>query len=68
MTAAYLFILTAIPVSAFLAAALVPLAPFGIDGWRIVVAIGASSGIYRAADPARPAGISALAGGSRPLR
>jgi putative MFS transporter len=45
MTAAYLFILTAIPISAFLAAALVPLAPFGIDGWRIVVAIGASSGI-----------------------
>ena len=45
MTAAYIFILTAIPVSAFLAAALVPHAPFGIDGWRIVVAIGAASGI-----------------------
>jgi putative MFS transporter len=45
MTVAYIFILTAIPVSAFLAAALVPFAPFGIDGWRWVVAIGASSGI-----------------------
>lgn len=45
MTAAFIFILTAIPVSAFLAAALVPHAPFGIAGWRIVVAIGASSGI-----------------------
>jgi putative MFS transporter len=45
MTVAYVFILTAIPVSAFLAAVLVPLAPFGIDGWRIVVAIGASSGL-----------------------
>jgi MFS transporter, putative metabolite:H+ symporter len=45
MTAAYIFILTAIPVSAFLAAALVPHAPFGIAGWRIVVALGASSGI-----------------------
>ena len=45
MTLAFIFILTAIPVSAFLAAALVPLTPFGIDGWRIVVAIGACSGI-----------------------
>jgi putative MFS transporter len=45
MTAAYIFILSAIPVSAFLAAVLVPRAPFGIDGWRIVVAIGASSGL-----------------------
>jgi putative MFS transporter len=45
MTTAYVFILTAIPISAFLAAALVPLAPFGIDGWRIVVAVGALSGI-----------------------
>jgi putative MFS transporter len=45
MTAAYVFILSAIPVSAFLAAVLVPRATFGIDGWRIVVAIGASSGL-----------------------
>jgi putative MFS transporter len=45
MTLAYVFILTALPVSAFLAAVLVPLSPLGIDGWRIVVAIGASSGI-----------------------
>lgn len=45
MTAAFIFILSAIPVSAFLAAALVPHAPFGIAGWRYVVAIGASSGI-----------------------
>ena len=45
MTLAYVFILTAIPASAFLAAFLEPLAPFGIDGWRIVVAIGASSGL-----------------------
>jgi MFS transporter, putative metabolite:H+ symporter len=45
MTMAFIFILSAIPAAAFLAAALVPLAPFGIDGWRIVVAIGATSGI-----------------------
>lgn len=45
LTAAYVFILTAIPVSAFLAAFLVPLAPFGIPGWRLVVLIGALSGI-----------------------
>lgn len=45
MTAAYVFILTALPIAAFLAAVLVPLTPFGIDGWRIVVAIGASSGL-----------------------
>lgn len=45
MTAAYVFVLSAIPVAAFLAAALVPIAPFGIDGWRIVVAIGATGGI-----------------------
>jgi putative MFS transporter len=45
MTAAFIFILSAVPVSAFLAAALVPHAPFGIAGWRYVVAIGASSGI-----------------------
>jgi len=45
MTMAYVFILTALPVSAFLAAVLVPVSPFGIDGWRIVVAIGAASGL-----------------------
>jgi MFS transporter, putative metabolite:H+ symporter len=45
MTVAFIFILSAIPAAAFLAAALVPHAPFGIDGWRIVVAIGATSGI-----------------------
>ncbi|OIQ96672.1 inner membrane metabolite transport protein YdjE [mine drainage metagenome] len=45
MTAAFIFILTAIPVSAFLAAGLVPHVFFGIEGWRIVVAIGALSGI-----------------------
>lgn len=45
MTLAFIFILTSIPASAFLAAWLVPLSPFGIDGWRIVVAIGAVSGI-----------------------
>jgi MFS transporter, putative metabolite:H+ symporter len=45
MTAAYVFVLSAIPVAAFLAAALVPFAPFGIDGWRIVVAIGATGGV-----------------------
>ncbi len=45
MTAAFVFILTAIPVTAFLAAWLVPAAPFGIAGWRWVVAIGAVGGI-----------------------
>ena len=45
MTMAYVFILTALPVSAFLAAVLVPVSPFGIDGWRIVVLIGAASGL-----------------------
>jgi MFS transporter, putative metabolite:H+ symporter len=45
MTSAYVFVLSAIPVAAFLAAILVPLAPFGIEGWRIVVAIGAVGGL-----------------------
>jgi MFS transporter, putative metabolite:H+ symporter len=45
MTLAYVFVLSAIPVAAFLAAFLIPLAPFGIEGWRIVVAIGATGGI-----------------------
>ncbi|CAM5763380.1 MFS transporter [Labrys miyagiensis] len=37
---------TAVPVAAFLAYFLVPNAPFGIDGWRWVVLIGASSAIF----------------------
>ena len=45
MTAAYIFVLTAIPVAAFLAAWLVPAAPFGIAGWRWVVAIGSVGGL-----------------------
>jgi putative MFS transporter len=45
MTSAFIFILTAIPVSAFLAAALVPHTILGIAGWRVVVALGASSGL-----------------------
>lgn len=45
MTGAYVFVLSAIPVAAFLAAALVPHSPFGVDGWRIVVAIGAIGGL-----------------------
>jgi putative MFS transporter len=45
MTTSYIFVLSAIPVAAFLAAILVPLDPFGIAGWRIVVAIGAASGL-----------------------
>ena len=35
----------AVPVVAFLAWLLVPLHPFGVDGWRVVVAIGASGAI-----------------------
>jgi MFS transporter, putative metabolite:H+ symporter len=45
ITLAYVFILTAVPVVAFIATALVPRAPFGIAGWRFVVAIGALSGL-----------------------
>lgn len=45
MAASFIFILSAIPVAAFLAASLVPLAPLGVAGWRWVVAIGALSGI-----------------------
>ncbi|WP_284315509.1 MFS transporter [Labrys miyagiensis] len=37
---------TAVPVAAFLAYFLVPSAPFGLDGWRWVVLIGASSAIF----------------------
>lgn len=45
MAASFIFVLTAVPVAAFLAAALVPAAPLGIAGWRWVVAIGALSGV-----------------------
>lgn len=45
MAASFIFVLSAIPVAAFLAAWLVPNAPFGIDGWRWVVGIGALGGI-----------------------
>ncbi|GAB2897272.1 MFS transporter [Paraburkholderia jirisanensis] len=45
MTTSYIFVLSAIPVSAFLAALLVPLDPFGIAGWRFVVALGSASGL-----------------------
>lgn len=45
MTTSFIFVLSAIPVAALLAALLVPLDPFGIAGWRFVVAIGAASGI-----------------------
>ncbi len=45
MAMSFIFILTAVPVSAFLSALLVPYAPLGIPGWRWVVAIGATSGI-----------------------
>lgn len=45
MAASFIFVLTAVPVAAFLAAWLVPIAPFGIAGWRFVVAIGALSGV-----------------------
>jgi putative MFS transporter len=36
---------TAVPVVAFLSYLLIPVAPFGIDGWRWVVLIGASAAI-----------------------
>jgi putative MFS transporter len=45
MTLAYVFVLTAVPVAAFLAAFLVPRAPFGIAGWRFVVFAGALGGV-----------------------
>ena len=45
MTLAYVFVLTAVPVAAFLAAFLVPRTPFGIAGWRFVVFAGALGGI-----------------------
>jgi len=37
---------TAVPVVAFLALQLVPIAPFGIDGWRWVVVIGAVGAVF----------------------
>lgn len=45
MAFAYVLMLTAIPVAAFIAAITVPFAPFGIAGWRIVVLVGALSGV-----------------------
>ncbi len=45
MTVSYIFVLSSIPVAAFLAALLVPQDPFGIAGWRIVVALGSLSGL-----------------------
>ncbi|MBV8968385.1 MAG: MFS transporter [Verrucomicrobia bacterium] len=37
---------TAVPVAAFLSYLLVPHAPFGIDGWRWVVLIGANAAVF----------------------
>jgi len=45
MSAAYVFMLTAVPVVALLATVLVPQAPLGIAGWRIVVGLGAIGGL-----------------------
>jgi MFS transporter, putative metabolite:H+ symporter len=45
MTTSFIFVLSAIPGAALLAALLVPHDPFGIEGWRFVVLIGAASGI-----------------------
>jgi putative MFS transporter len=45
MTTSFVFVLSAIPVAAFLAAWLVPHDPLGLAGWRWVVLIGALSGI-----------------------
>ena len=45
MTTSFIFVLSAIPGSALLAALLVPHDPFGIAGWRYVVFLGAASGI-----------------------
>lgn len=45
LAASYIVTLTSIPVASGLSALLVPLHPFGIDGWRIVVAIGAAGGL-----------------------
>ena len=45
MAFAYVLMLTAIPVAAFIAAIAVPFAPSGMAGWRIVVLVGALSGV-----------------------
>ncbi len=45
LTGAYVFVLCAIPVAALLADLLVPNNPFGIAGWRFVVAFGALGGL-----------------------
>jgi putative MFS transporter len=45
MTMAYVMVLSAVPIAALLADILVPLKPFGIDGWRFVVLAGGTSGI-----------------------
>lgn len=45
MAGSFIFVLSSIPVAAFLAAWLVPNAPFGIDGWRWVVGVGALGGV-----------------------
>ena len=45
MGAAFIFILTAVPVAAFLSELFVPHDPFGVAGWRYVVLIGAAGGL-----------------------
>src|ERR1700722_18723734 len=45
MTTSFIFVLSAIPGAALLAALLVPHDPFGIAGWRYVVFIGSASGL-----------------------
>jgi len=45
LTGAYVFVLCAIPFAALLADLLVPISPFGIAGWRFVVAFGAIGGV-----------------------
>lgn len=45
MALAVAFILTAVPVSAFLGMLLVPYAPLGVAGWRWVVLVGALGGV-----------------------
>ena len=45
MSISYAFILTAVPISAFLGALLVPYVPLGVSGWRWVVIISALGGV-----------------------
>ena len=45
MTTSFIFVLSAIPGAALLAALLVPHDPFGIAGWRYVVLFGSASGL-----------------------